>query len=92
MSESQWRGLVTIPHGSFMGAAATMLRVLAQAGAEQKPYVVYDMYHLHLSDAPAFSEEAELEEEHRRFEALREARPDAEVEMRAFSPGEGEGT
>ncbi len=97
MSESQWGNLVTIPHGilqRWRAADDNAACPRPRRGQSRSPYVVYDMYATCTVEPtrPAFSERGGASRtEHRRFEALREARPDAEVEMRAFSPGEARG-
>jgi hypothetical protein len=85
MTEADWDELVTIPYGSFAGAALHLLHAISQAGAVDAPFLVYDTYDLHPSATPE-PEEPELEAERLRREARR-ATADFQVQARAFTPG-----
>ncbi|WP_299928638.1 hypothetical protein [uncultured Nocardioides sp.] len=86
MTEADWGELVTIPYGSFAGAALHLLHAISQAGAVDAPFLVYDTYDLHPCATPQ-PEEPELEAERLRFEARR-AVADFQVAVRAYPPGE----
>jgi hypothetical protein len=85
MTEAEWDELVTIPYGSFAGAALHLLHAISQAGAVDAPFLVYDTYDLHPCATPE-PEEPELEAERLRLEARR-AVSDFHVTARAFPPG-----
>ena len=89
ITEQEWDDLVSIPYGSFLGAATELLHALGRAEMEQAPYVVYDTYELHVGATPEKPVQAELEADHRRVMEHLAAHPDAKVEWRAFPPGEG---
>lgn len=90
MTESEWRDLVSIPYGSFSGAARHLLHALSAAEAAQAPYLVYYQYELQPSDTTDSPMRLQEEAERRRVEEYLRANPGAKVEWRAYPPGLGE--
>jgi hypothetical protein len=87
MTEAEWDDLVSIPYGSFSGAATHVLHMVGRAQVEDAPYLVYGTYELQPSATPDSPERAAVEAEQRRVEEYLRAHPDAKVEWRAYPPG-----
>jgi hypothetical protein len=86
MTEAEWDDLVSIPYGSFAGAAGHLVHMVGRAQMDDAPYLVYDTYELHACATPEKPVQAEMEADQRRVEAYLRAHPDAKVEWRAYPP------
>jgi hypothetical protein len=90
MTESEWADLVSLPHGSFAGAARHLLDALARAEAELAPYLVYHPYDLEPSATPESPSRLQEEAELRRVQEHLRRHPGARGEWRAHPPGHDE--
>jgi hypothetical protein len=88
MTEAEWDDLVSIPYGSFDGAAGHLLHMVGRARLDDAPYLVYDTYELHACATPDKPVQAEMEADQRRVDAYLREHPGAKVEWRAYPPGQ----
>lgn len=86
MTEGEWDDLVSIPYGSFAGAAGHLVHMVGRAQTADASFLVYDTYELHACTTPEKPVRAEMEADQRRVEAYLRAHPDAKVEWRAHPP------
>ncbi len=87
MTQGEWDDLVSIPYGSFVGAAGHVLHMIGRAQMDEVPFLVYDTYELHACATPDKPLQTEMEADRRRVEEHLREHPNAKVEWRAYPPG-----